>query len=140
MLRQLAPLYKQLSCTYELNSGLFRIYLFRCLPAMRLIRSLMVVEPGPLLYACPGLRHRFVGLEIDLLVLQTAPQPLDEDIIHPTSFPIHADADAGRFQCTGKLLTGELRALIGIEDLRRPVNLNGFIQGLQTEGTVHADR
>ena len=73
----------------------------------------MGVESNPLLDSCPGLSHRLIGFEIDFLVLQAAPLPLDEDIIRPAAFPIHADYDVGRFQCTGKLLTGELRALKG---------------------------
>ena len=49
------------------------IDLIVCLPAKRLMRSLMVVESNPLLDSCPGFRHRFIGFEIDFLVLQTAP-------------------------------------------------------------------
>ncbi len=34
-------------------------------------------------------------MEIDLLVLQAAPQPLDEDVVHPAAAAVHADGDAG---------------------------------------------
>ena len=60
------------------------------------MRSLMIVEPDPSLDACPGFHHRLIGFEIDFLILQTAPQPLDEDIVRPAAFSIHADCNVGR--------------------------------------------
>src|SRR4051812_20606085 len=57
---------------------------------------------------------------MDLLVLQAAPLPLDEDVVQPAPAPIHADPHLGTFQPVGKRSAGDLRTLVGIEDLRPP--------------------
>ena len=38
--------------------------------------------------------HAVVGPEIHLLVFHAAPQPLDEDVVSPFTFAVHADRDA----------------------------------------------
>src|SRR3546814_12714443 len=58
------------------------------------------------------------GVQVDAFVFQGAPEPLDEDIVHPASPAIHADLDLGRAQNAGEGVAGELTALIRIEDLR----------------------
>src|SRR5215471_17873037 len=35
-----------------------------------------------------------IGMEVDLLVFETAPQPLDKDVVHAPAFAVHADRDA----------------------------------------------
>ena len=57
------------------------------------------------------------GLEIDAFILQRAPQPLDEHIVHPAASTIHAEADLGVLQYGGEGEAGELAALVGVEDV-----------------------
>ena len=57
-------------------------------------------------------------MQIDALVFQAAPQPLDEHVVHPTAPAVHRDAHRRRLQQPGELRRGELAALIGVEDLR----------------------
>jgi hypothetical protein len=59
-----------------------------------------------------------VGFEIHLLVLDAAPQPLDEDIVPPGALAVHADRNAVAGEHAGEGLAGELRALVGVEDVR----------------------
>jgi hypothetical protein len=47
-------------------------------------------------------------------VLHGPPQALDEDVVVAAPAPIHADFDPIIPQYLGELITGELRALIGI--------------------------
>src|ERR1035437_9380048 len=56
-----------------------------------------------------GRRYRVVPVEIDLLVLEGAPEALDEDVVAPAAATIHADADAVVEQQTGERRTGKLR-------------------------------
>jgi hypothetical protein len=58
-----------------------------------LVQALCVVEVEPRANAGLGLGHRRIGLEVDLLVFQAAPQPLDEDVVHAPALAIHADRD-----------------------------------------------
>src|SRR4051812_155385 len=64
-----------------------------------------------------GLADRVIGSEVDLLVLDRPPEPLDEDVVAPGALAVHADGDAGLVQHAGEASAGELRALIGVEDL-----------------------
>jgi len=41
------------------------------------------------------------GVEIDAVVLQRAPQPLNEDVVQPAATTIHADAAARGLEETG---------------------------------------
>jgi len=47
-----------------------------------LVRAFVVVEIEPGANARLGLGHRRISVEIELLVFQAAPQPLDEDAVH----------------------------------------------------------
>jgi len=57
----------------------------------------------------------------DGLVCERAPRPLDKDIVHDPAAAIHGDADAGILERAGEGGTGELAALVGVENLRRGV-------------------
>ena len=61
-----------------------------------------------------------VGLQIHLLIFDAAPQPLDEDIVPPSPFAVHADRNVVADEHSGEDLTRELRTLVGVEDIRLP--------------------
>src|SRR5216683_773881 len=82
----------------------------------------------------------FVGSQIDLLVFDAFPKPLDEHVVSPSSFAIHADGDAVVGEDTGKGRSGELRALVGVEDVRPAVTRESIFQRLDAEGRLHRDR
>ena len=46
-------------------------------------------------------------MEVDALVLQGSPEPLDEDVVHPPARAIHADADLGVAQHAGEGEAGD---------------------------------
>src|ERR1700759_76174 len=84
-----------------------------------------------------GLADRVIGSEVDLLGLDRPPEPLDEDVVAPGALPVHAYGDAGLVQHAGEALAGELRALIGVEDLGPAVTGDGFLQRLDAEPHLH---
>ena len=61
-----------------------------------------------------SLADGFIGSQIHLLVFDASPQPLDEHIIPPGPFAVHADGDAVAGEHGGEGRTGELRALVGV--------------------------
>ena len=61
----------------------------------------------------PGLER----VQVDALILQAAPQPLDENVVHPASAAVHGDAHLSRPQHVGEVGRRELAALIGVEYL-----------------------
>jgi hypothetical protein len=81
---------------------------------MRTVRVVKAEIPGQ---GRAGLRAVRVGVQVNLFVLDAAPQPLDEHVIDPAGLAVRADRDAGVLQNLDPFIAGELRALVGIEDL-----------------------
>ena len=71
----------------------------------------------------------------DLLVLDSPPEPLDENVVEDPPFAVHADGDAVGLQNVGKILACELRSLVGVEDLRDAEGKSLF-EGLHAKGGV----
>ena len=84
--------------------------------------------------------HAVIGFQIHLFVFHTAPKTLDEHIVQPAAFAVHADLDIVAFEHASELLTGELAALVGIEYVGRAMLGDGFFQRLYTEVAVHRVR
>src|SRR5918999_1417915 len=79
---------------------------------------LTVVELKVTLQAVHRFRHAAIILEIDLLILHTAPEPFHKDVIEDSPTSIHADENPTRQQRLGKRQARELGPLIGVEDFR----------------------
>ena len=62
--------------------------------------------------------HTPVVFQVDLFVLNRAPEPLQPDIIEAAAPTVHANRDALRQEPSGESQTGELAALVGVENLR----------------------
>ena len=88
----------------------------------------------------PGLGHVLIGLEVDLLVLQASPQPLDEDVVQPAAPSVHRDRYTVPFEYAREGFGGELGALISVEDLRSTVGEDGLLEGLDAEVRLHGVR
>jgi hypothetical protein len=86
----------------------------------RAMRPDLFVEGHVARHPLMGVANGLVGVEIDLFIFETPPQPFQEHVVAPAAGPVHADLDAVVFQESGELLTGELAPLIGIEDSRGP--------------------
>jgi len=55
--------------------------------------------------------HVVEGVQVNAFVFQGAPQPLDKNIVHPTTFAVHRDLDAICLELVDPISTGELRPL-----------------------------
>jgi len=76
--------------------------------AQALVLALLVIKAEPGADAGLGLGDTGIGVEVDLLVFQAAPQPLDEDVVHVAALAIHADGDRVALQGVGEIVAGEL--------------------------------
>src|SRR3546814_5138570 len=74
--------------------------------------------------------------QVDALVLQRAPQPLDKDVVEKAAAPIHRDAHAGLLQALRPGPGGELAALVGVEDFWATIALDRLVQRLDAEPGV----
>ena len=63
----------------------------------------------------------FEGAQINAFVFQRPPETLDHTIIDPTAFAIHRYRHLSHLQFIDPVAAGELRSLIGVEDLRRAI-------------------
>ena len=75
----------------------------------------------------------FIGMQVDLLVLHRSPQPLNEDVVAPGAAAIHADADLMTLENADEVGGRELRALVGVEDLRLSEALQRLLECLDAE-------
>ena len=63
----------------------------------------------------PDFRHTPVIFQVDLLLFQRGPQPLDEDVVEDPPATVHADENSVVLEQAGEIVAGELRSLVGVE-------------------------
>lgn len=80
-----------------------------------------------------SLADGFVGPQVNLLVFDAAPQPLDEHVVPPSAFTVHADGDAVAGERAGEGHAGELRTLVGVEDVGLAVTRHSILQRRNAE-------
>jgi len=80
-----------------------------------------------------GLSVQLLEAQVDPFVLYCPPQALDENVVVAAPASVHADLDPVIPQHLGELITGELRPLIGIEDVGLAKPGEGLAQRLDTE-------
>lgn len=81
------------------------------------MRALVIVELEVVAQAVPSFARVGIFGEIDLLVLDGAPQALGEDVVARSAAAVHADLYAGREQQVDILRAGEMAALVAVPDL-----------------------
>jgi hypothetical protein len=79
--------------------------------AQSLAGPLAVVESEVLGQPEQKLRQTGIALEVDVLVLNAAPQALDDDVVQGAATSVHADGNPLAQQDPRKRLAGELRTL-----------------------------
>ena len=79
------------------------------------------------------MRYIFLGPPVHFLVFHRAPRTLDENVVAPRAATIHADLDFVADQHTSEGGSGELRALIGVEDLGLVVARQSVLQRPEAE-------
>ena len=80
-----------------------------------------------------GVSDSLIGMEIDVLIFETPPQPLDKDIVPPPPGSIHADLNSMSLQKPSEFLAGELTAVIRVEDLWGTIAGDGLPHHFHTE-------
>lgn len=104
------------------------------------MRAFRVVVGDPFIEARAKLAARFEGVDIDALIFEAAPQPLDKHVVHPTDFAVHRDLDIGIEKHVNKARAGELAALVGVENGRFAIYRHRLLQGFDAEVSLHGVR
>ncbi len=112
---------------------LVEVGLVRSSPSQARMWPSAVVEIQISADQCAGLADGLVGPQIDLLVFDRFPEPLDEYVVAPGAPAIHADLDLLREKHLREVDTGELTALVGVEDLGLSEAAQRLFQGLDAE-------
>src|ERR1022692_4771690 len=116
------------------------IYLVGRLCPQAGVRASGVVELDVARDLASGFAHRLVGVQVDLLVFERAPEALDEHVVAPAALAVHADLDALFFEPPGEVFAGELTALIGVEHFGPAVLAQSLVQCFDAERSVHGNR
>src|ERR1035438_2149798 len=80
------------------------------------------------------------GPQVNILIFHAAPESFDKYVVDPAALPIHTDANPGGVEHIGPRFAGELRALIGVDDLGRAVPGDCFVQRINAEVRRHRVR
>ena len=105
----------------------------------RLVGPLMVVEIEVIINSPSSFRDTLIIPDVDLFILERAPQSFSKDVVHTPSPTVHADVDHLSFEHAREGGAGKLGALVGIED-SRGTGHKSFLQGHQAETSLHRDR
>ena len=81
-----------------------------------LMWQVVIVQVDVAFHTLPGLSWTAVIVDIDLIVLQAAPEALNDDVVLGTAFPVHADANFVLFQQLNILRTCKMAALVTVDN------------------------
>src|SRR5882672_4029779 len=81
-----------------------------CLIAERLMRSFLIIKRKVACQLRSCLARASIVVAIDLLLLDTTPQALGEDVVQRPALPIHTDLHTGHQQQLGVLRAGKVTA------------------------------
>ena len=95
----------------------------------RLMKPPMIIKLHVLLDILPRFVDRAGRLQINFFLLERSPEPLDVNVVHAASFPVHADLNPVGFQPVNPLRTGKLAPLITVENLRLGMGQRGIQHG-----------
>jgi len=79
-------------------------------------------------------------VKINLFVFHRSPESFNEQIVTPRAFAVHPGLDAMHLKQIREGLLRELRALVGVHDLRCSVTGDRFLHGLNAKVHVHGYR
>ena len=108
--------------------------------AQRLVGSLGVVKIEVLGQSSSQLRSGLVTMQVNILVLDAAPQPLDEHVVDPSTLSIHADLNSVGLQRIDPFPAGKLGSLVRVENFRLAVFFQRLLQRLDAEVRRHRVR
>ena len=111
----------------------FLVDLSRRAITQALVLAVGVVKVQPGANTGLGFGDSRISMQVDLLVFETTPQPLDKDVVHASTLAVHADRDAMPLKGAGEVVTGELAALVGIEDFRSAIARKRFLERLDAK-------
>jgi hypothetical protein len=109
------------------------VNLIRGAVVKRGVTALVIVKAYPLLQAVAQLGATAEGMQVKVIVFDGPQQPFNEDVVLASAAAVHTDGDPVVLEDLSKTVAGELCSLVGVEDLRFSITIQGFLEGLITE-------
>ena len=104
------------------------------------VRPSVIVEVDPSTNPVPGVTSTREGVQVDALVFEGSPKPLNKDVVEEAPLAVHGDAYPGVLQAVCPGPRCKLAALVGVEDIRTAVTAQGFFQRINAELNIHGVR
>ena len=126
------------SLSFELEqagSWIRPVNLCWCAISQTLMWSFVVIEGKVFTQTVDQSGYRSVLVDVNVLILYRAPEPLDKDIVQSPPPTIHTDLDFGCAQNRGKSMDRELTSLVRVEDFRLGYG-QGLVQSNSAEVTI----
>ena len=79
------------------------------------MKPVLIVKVEIISQSTTSRSHRIIVVEINLLILDTAPKPFNEDIVKIAASAVPTDGNISRFESINKSISSELTALVIIE-------------------------
>ena len=86
-----------------------------CTIIKRLMKPVLIVKVEIVSQSTPSRGNRVIIVEIDFLILHTAPEPLNEDVVKIAASAVSTDGNLSRLKPIGKRLRSKLSALVIVE-------------------------
>jgi hypothetical protein len=103
-----------------------RIYLVKGEPIKGLMGAFLVEKIKAITDSLLGLIHHLARPQIRLLIFETPQEPFDEHVVDPAALAVRADPDLGLLEPAGDDCAGEPSPLVGVEDLRDAMAVQGL--------------
>ena len=79
------------------------------------MKSLLIVKVEIVSQSTPSGGNRVIVVEIDLLILDSAPEPFNEDVVKIATSAVPTDGNVSRLKSSGKRIRSKLTALVVVE-------------------------
>jgi hypothetical protein len=115
------------------------VYLVGCATSKARVWPSAVVKVEVAADPGPSFGNRGIGVEVDLLIFDRAPQALNEHIVASAASAVHADRNLLPLEDPGEVDTRKLAALVRVEDFGLPEARQRFLQRRNAEVGVERD-
>ena len=86
-----------------------------CTIIKRLMKALLIVKVEIVSQSTTSRGNRVIVIEINLLILDTAPEAFNEDIVKIATSTVPTDGNLSRLKPNGKRIRSKLTALVVVE-------------------------
>ena len=94
---------------------LLEIHPVRCSIIERLMKPLLIVKVEIVSQSTPSCSNGVIVVEIDLLILDTPPEPLNKDVVKIAASAVPTNGNLSRLKSSGKSIRSKLTALVVVE-------------------------